>query len=138
MTDIREDKGLTYGINASLYGYPENGFLRISTQTDCLNTALVLEEIEREIERLKDPSTFTPDEVERLQKYLLSSLASTLDSPFSQMDFHQNTLLAGTPPDYFDLQQQAIRTLSPEVLSAAAAYFDTSRLITSVAGSLTE
>lgn len=138
MTDIREDKGLTYGISAALYGYPENGYLRISTQTDCGNTPLVLEEIESEIERLKDPSTFTPDEVERLQKYLLSTLASTLDSPFTQMDFHQNTLLAGTPEGYFELQQQAIRNLTPETIATAALYFDTRRLITSVAGSLTE
>lgn len=135
MTNIREEKGLTYGINASLYGYPDNGYLIISTQTACENTRRVIDESVREIERLKDPSTFTPEEMGRLISHQLSGLAAVLDTPFQRMDFLQNTLLASTPPDYFARQYEVVTTATAENIAATAArYFDTGRVVTSVAG----
>lgn len=134
MSSIREDKGLTYGIQASLYGYPENGFLVVSTQTDCANTRMVLTETVSEIERLKNPATYSPDEIQRLSRHLLSGLAAILDSPFTRMDFLQNRVIASTPPDYFDLQQETVRHLDAGMLASAAEYFDTSLLQTAIAG----
>lgn len=135
MTNIREDKGLTYGINASLYGYPDRGFLIVSTETDCANTGAVITETVSEIERLKDLSSYSPDETSRLASYMLSSLAAVLDSPFQRMDFLQNPVLAGTPADYYAQQYAAIRTITPDsIAETARTYFDTTRIVTSIAG----
>lgn len=38
MTNIREDKGYTYGISASLLGYRNNSFISISCQCDTSHT----------------------------------------------------------------------------------------------------
>lgn len=135
MTNIREDKGLTYGINAALYGYPDRGYLIVSTETDCANTREVITETVAEIERLKNPATFSPDEVERLRNFFLSNLASVLDSPFQRMDFLQNNVIAGTPTDYFARQHEAIRATTAETIAdTARKYFDTSKMVTSIAG----
>ena len=135
MTNIREDKGLTYGITAALYGYHDRGYLIVSTETDCANTREVITETVAEIERLKDPASFSPDEVERLRNFFLSNLASVLDSPFQRMDFLQNNIIAGTPTDYFALQHSAIRATTAETIAETARrYFDTSKMVTSIAG----
>ncbi len=135
MMSIREEKGLTYGIGASLYAYPDNGYMIISTDTDTSNTDEVIEGSVAEIERLKDPASFTPDEVERLRSSMLSSLASVLDTPLQRMDFLQNEVIAGTPHDYFAAQCEAVREMSAEsIAETAARYFDTTKMVISVAG----
>lgn len=107
----------------------------VSTQTDCSKVAQVIDEIHKEIERLKKPETYTDDEIQRLSRFQLSNLAAVLDTPFSVMDLYQTELIAGTPRDYYYCQQDTARKLSPELLAdMAQRYFDTARLCTAVAG----
>ena len=47
MTNIRETKGYTYGISASLLGYRNNSVISISSQCDSSYTAAVIEEIKK-------------------------------------------------------------------------------------------
>ena len=54
MTNIREDKGYTYGISASLLGYRNNSFISISCQCDTSHTWQVAKEIKTEIEKLQN------------------------------------------------------------------------------------
>lgn len=119
MSNIREEKALTYGINAQLSGYADRGFMGIACQTREPET--VIAECEREIVRLADPASYTTDELTRLRRTALSSLASILDTPFSRMDFLQTRITADTPADYFEAQQQLALSLTPELLATAAA-----------------
>ncbi len=135
MMNIREDKGLTYGISSSLIGYKNRSFILINTQTDCTKVPQVIEEIYMEITRLKTPSSYTDDEIKRLSRFQLSNLAAVLDTPFTVMDMYQTGITAGTPPDYFDRQQRIAHSLTPELLAdTAQRYFDTSQLCTVIAG----
>lgn len=135
MLNIREERGLTYGISSALIGYREKGFVRIATQTDSQSVELVKELIHLEIEKMKDPKTYTNDEIHRLSRLLMSNLANILDTPFSRMDFHQTELLADTPSEYFQEQEQYARNLSAKGLAEIAdKYFDTNKLLTSIAG----
>ena len=53
MTNIREDKGYTYGIQAGLLGSPEGTFMVVQTSADNMYVDAVLAEIRAEIERDK-------------------------------------------------------------------------------------
>lgn len=135
MLNIREDKGLTYGISASLYGYRHSSFITVTSQTDPSTVDQLIDESVREIERMKDPSTYTRDEIDRLSRYILSDLAGVLDTPFQRCDFLQTQVTAGAPAGYFAMQERTARTLTPELLAGMAAkYFDTSRLFIATAG----
>lgn len=135
MLNLREDKGLTYGISAALYGYSDSSFITVSSQTDPSTVEQLIEESVREIERMKDPSTYTSDEIDRLSRYVLSELAGVLDTPFQRSDFLQTQITAGAPAGYFAMQEHTARILSPELLAdMAAKYFDTSRLFVATAG----
>ena len=135
MLNIREDKGLTYGISAVLIGYSTRSFITISTQTDGSTKEEVIRLIYKEIEAMKDVSTYTEYEIKRLSKFLLSNLATTLDTPFSRMDYVQTHIFADTPADYFELQESLARKLSPDILAEMAnRYFDLSKVIIATAG----
>lgn len=135
MMNIREDKGLTYGISSSLLGYKDKSFIMVNTQTDCSKVSQVVDEIHAEIERLKNQATYTEDEIKRLSRFQLSNLAAVLDTPFTVMDLYQTELIAGTPRDYYYSQQNTGRHLSPEMIAdVARRYFNTAKLCTVVAG----
>lgn len=135
MLNIREDRGLTYGISSSLIGYRHSGFLSISSQTDPSTVEELISETVNEIERMKDPASYTSDEINRLSRFVLSELAGVLENPFTRMDFLQTEITANTPPDYYARQKTVARSLSPELLSQMASrYFDTSRLFIATAG----
>lgn len=135
MSNIREDKGLTYGIGASLVGGIEGSTIEIMTETDNRYVYPLIEEVKNEIFRLHDPATYTTDEIERMKRYLMTTLASALDTPFTVMDTYANILFSGTPDDYFARQQDFIESMSGATLAEAAAkYIDPDRMYISIAG----
>lgn len=135
MMNIREDKGLTYGINAVTLGYADNALMSISSETDASNVESLISETIAEINRMKDPASYSDDEMERLRSLALTNLAAKVDTPLAVMDHYQSSMLAGAPDNYFELQEQAVRSMTPESLaSLAVKYFDTSKLYISTAG----
>lgn len=135
MLNIREDKGLTYGISAALLGYSQRSFITVATQTDGSTKEEVIRLIFDEMEKMKDPASYTDDEIRRLSRFLLSNLATILDTPFSRIDYTQTHIFAYTPDDYFEQQERLARNLTPDILAdMARRYFDTSAAIIATAG----
>lgn len=133
--NIREEKGLTYGITAQLIGYPEVGYINIESETDPANVVNLIEEVKAEITRMKDPTSFTPDEITRLRLHMLSDLARQTDSPFARSLYLISRITAGIPDDYFASLESMARSLTPEIISQAAErYFLLDRMYISVAG----
>lgn len=119
MTNIREEKGLTYGISAGVYGHREGAFITINSQCDNRYVKQVITEIEHEIEKL---ATVPMDKYEltAVKQTATGSMLAMLDTPFSIMDYYiiQRHML--TPHDYFDRQQKAIARLTPESIRDTA------------------
>ena len=51
MSNIREEKGYTYGISAGIMFYPDSGLLAISTETDNEYVEPLIQEVYHEIDR---------------------------------------------------------------------------------------
>ena len=133
-TNIREDKGYTYGINASLIGIYEGGTISISTQCDNRYVDRVIEEIKVEIGRLSTDG-FSDEEIRNLRRYVKSQLAAILDSPFNISDYYQLNHTVGTPPDYFDQQFHIADALSSDMLTEMAIkHIDQEKLYVTVVG----
>ncbi len=119
MTNIREDKGLTYGISSSLLGNYEGSYMTIGAQCDGAYTERVLDEIYAEMRGLvSNPPK--DDELRRLKLHAATNLAEILDTPAGIMGYYANRLFVGTPDDYFARQQAAIDALTPEIIAAMA------------------
>lgn len=135
MMNIREEKGYTYGISAALMGYRDCGQVRISTETDNAYVESVIREIRCEMERMHDPSTYTPEELLRVRSFIESTLASQLDTPFSVMDYHMTRLTIGAPEGYFDNQLKVLSVATPESLAEISRrYLNPDNLYFAVAG----
>lgn len=137
MTNLREKQGLTYGVSAGLFGYHEGGAVMISTQCDNRSVRAVIEGTKREIRSLIENPPIG-EELERLAQTANSELASILDSPFNVINHIAAQRLAGTSPDYFDRQQAAVDSLSPDAISdCASRYLDVDKMLVAIAGDTT-
>lgn len=134
MTNIREEKGLTYGIRSSLVGSREGTALVIEARCKGGDGALAISETFKEIDRMRT-ELMSADELERLRRYSMSALASTLETPMSVLEYYLTHYQVGTPDDYFDRQFRHLRELRAEtVMEMASKYLDPSRLIIVTAG----
>lgn len=134
MANIREEKGLTYGISAYLLGCQEGSYVAVSAQFDCSNTDIVRREIAAEMASMAvEPPV--GDELRRLKLHAATSLAEILDTPAGIMGYYANQLFVGTPPGYFECQQDAIHNLtSSKIAEMAAKYLQPDKLSTAIAG----
>ncbi len=128
MHNIREEKGLTYGISASLLGSREGAYMNITAQCDADGVDRLIDESVKEIRALvTDPPR--SDELHRLRQYAWSQLAATTDSSFGIVDHYITHLLVNTPDDYFQAQLRAIDNLSPaRIAEVADKYIDAGNL----------
>lgn len=137
MMNIREDKGYTYGISSALIGSREGGYIMISAQCDNRYTDALVDEVKAELRRMVD-CPLSADELDRLRFNVASDLASTLDSPFTMMDYYEMVRTVGIPYDYFDARQKTLASIDAEkVCDLSRRYLDPDQLRISIAGSLT-
>ena len=134
MSNIREDKGYTYGINAGLTSLPEEAHVSITCQTDNRYAEAVLNEISNEIGRIAT-EPMEPQELEIVKSTVMSGLASMLDSPFSIIDYQRVLDSFMLPTDYFMHQVNELAALTPEnVMECAARHLASAPRLTALAG----
>lgn len=132
--NIREEKGYTYGITASVSRAREGNFMVISTECDRSYVEPVVAEINLELQRLADVP-LTDDEITRLKRSVRSGCASVLENVFVQADYHIMCLMRGTSAEGFIRQQTALDTLTADDIARAARLnIVPARRFTSVAG----
>ncbi|GAA4337864.1 pitrilysin family protein [Flaviaesturariibacter amylovorans] len=119
MTNIREDKGYTYGI----YSYLENHIQRsawvISTEAgrDVCEAAIV--EVYKEMADLREEEV-DAEELALVRNYMMGSILGDLDGPFHIINRWKNIILNGVPETYFYDQIRTIRTISAKELQELA------------------
>ncbi len=134
MSNIREARGLTYGINSSLCGYRECGVVEIAASTSPQSVDELVSETIAEIKRMVD-NPLTADEMQRVRRGYFTRLAATLDTPFGISDFIMSSQLNDSPSNYFDMQLEAVRSATPEKISSLIdRYVEPSQAIITVAG----
>lgn len=134
MSNIREEKGYTYGINASLASTREGAFITITCECDNRYADAVVKEIENEIHLLAT-EPMDPEELSLVSSSITSSLVEILDSPFSILAMHRLLREYSSDPSYYLHQLRTARSLTPEaILRAAATYIAPSPRLLTVAG----
>ena len=85
MSNIREDKGYTYGISAGVVFYPDSGLLIVSTETDNEYVEPLIQEVYHEIDRLHQEPV-SAEELRMVRNYMLGEMCRSYESPFSLSD----------------------------------------------------
>ncbi len=121
MTNIREEKGYTYGINSQIFsGQGEGSFITVSSQTDNRYVDAVIEETRREIDRMA-AEPMGAEELDGVRHLQLSAMASVLDSPFSVIDYISMLDTLGLPYSYYTRQIERLSALTPRTLQRVMA-----------------
>lgn len=113
MSNIREDKGYTYGINASLASLKEGAHISVNCQCDNKYSDLVLDEINNEVKRLSS-ELMDEEELQVVKSTAMSSLTAVLDSPFSIMDYYALLDSYGIGGEYYGHQLKQLEELTLE------------------------
>ena len=119
MSNIREDKGYTYGIGSNLLHYPDSSLLTISCESDPSFTEKVIQEIYTEIDRLQN-DLVGEEELRMVKNYMLGELSRNLESAFSIAEAWMFKYTSELPEDYFNRSLQAIKSCDSEKIRELA------------------
>jgi predicted Zn-dependent peptidase len=119
MSNIREDKGYTYGIGAGLVSLQHSGYLSISTEVGADVCQPALNEIYFEIERLRK-ELIPNSELELVKNYMLGSILKSIDGPFQLSTKWKMYLRYGFGIDNHHNLIHKIKTITPERLKELA------------------
>jgi zinc protease len=123
MTNIREDKGYTYGIYSSITPYTNEGSLIIHTEAgrDVLDAAV--KEIYYEMQQLCEQEV-EEEELLLVKNYLLGGLLGDLDGPFSILQRWRTLILNGFTEEYFQNNIRIYKSITPkQLLDLAQRYY---------------
>lgn len=134
MTNIREEKGYTYGIGASIYTLPNAAYFSISTEVGVDVTADALKEIYIELERLQN-ELVGEEELEVVKNYLLGENLRNFDGVFAMSNSLKTLLEANLWYEHYDEFVKVTRNITPiELKELAKKYFSKDTLFEIVAG----
>lgn len=119
MKNLREDKGYTYGVNAFIQAFEEDTFMAISTEVGQEKEEAALEQILREMHKLREVAP-EKKEMDHLRNYLLGSMLRALDGPLAKIERLRNLLDTNERPDYFLRLRQRILSIEPTEVQALA------------------
>lgn len=134
MSNIREDKGYTYGIGAGVVNCPGSGVLAITTEADNQYIDAIIREVYHEIDRLHND--LAPlEELEMVRSYMLGDFCRAYEGPFSLSEAWIYTETAELDDEFFERQVDSIRSVtSEEIRTLAQRYLCKEKLIEVVAG----
>lgn len=134
MKNIREEKGLTYGIFSQVASLINEGYFMIGTDVKKELTTTALTEIYKEIETLK--TTIIPeDELETVKSYMIGSYMGSITTPFSLAAKFKTIHFNNLSYDYYDDYIANIKKVKAKDLQLLAQkYFDISAFYEIVVG----
>ncbi len=134
MEEVREKRGLTYGIYSYFREYEETDTLQISTSTANETVTEVLNVIDEQLEMIKN-SPIDETELAEAKSYLIGSLPLSLTSTDAIAAVVLSLQLDALPIDYLDQRAEFLNAVSAEeIQETAQRLLDTNSLTTVIVG----
>lgn len=119
MSNIREEKGYTYGISAGIMPYSGQGMLVINAETANEFVEPLIGEVYHEIDRLQN-ELVAPEELSMVKNYMLGDMCRSYESAFSLADAWIFVQVSKLQDSYFTDVLNAIKTITPEEIRELA------------------
>lgn len=120
MEEVREKRGLTYGIYSNIQNFRHTDLLSISTSTKNESAKEVMDVIGQEMKNLA-ATPVSAQELADAKSYLIGSVPLALSSTDQIAGMMMGLQIEGLPRDYLDQYEQAIRTVTIEDIQRVAA-----------------
>jgi predicted Zn-dependent peptidase len=115
MSNIREDKGYTYGIYSQLYNFRQVSALNIQTEAGRDVCEATIDEVYNELRRLQDEPV-PKEELDLVRNYMIGSILGDLDGAFQLIQRWKNLILNDLDENYFYNNIKTIKTITAEEL----------------------
>jgi len=113
MSNIREDKGYTYGIGSATMELQHSGYFVIVTEVGTDVADATLKEIRSELERLQT-ELVPEEELELVKNYILGQLLKSADGPYAMLDMYNSVDLYGLDLSFYDEAIRKVKAMTPE------------------------
>lgn len=134
MTNIREDKGYTYGIGSNLISLHNSAYFFISSQIGTEYCNMAVNEIYKEIRRLQEEK-IADSELDLVRNYMQGNFLRSIDGPFAYAEICKILIEYKLDKDYFSRYINTIQTITKEeLLDTAQKYLDSESMIELVVG----
>ena len=123
MKNIREEKGLTYGIHSSISAFQNESLLTIGADVDNHNLALALGEIKSELNKLRTEEVES-QELTLAKNHFIGSLQSDMANPFSVAEKIKNIQIFNLNKNFYQHLIDRVDQITPsEIKQAAESHF---------------
>lgn len=134
MTNLREDKGYTYGIYSQMQVYRGAIVFFLTADVASESAGAALREIRAELERLR-AEPVAPDELQRVCSYMRGDFLRSIDGIFELSERSRQMAASGCDERITRRLLETLRTVTPQRLhSLAQQMFAPGSLVTIVAG----
>ena len=134
MSNIREDKGYTYGIGSMVSELEETGYFMIATEVGHEVKEDTIKEIKFEINRLQT-ELVKDDELALVQNYMLGQLLKSADGPYAMMDLFLSVEMFDKELEFYNQAIKAIQNItSIRIQELATKYLKWSDMSVVIAG----
>ncbi|RYZ27288.1 MAG: insulinase family protein [Chitinophagaceae bacterium] len=119
MSNIREEKGYTYGIYSFLENHIQSSAWVISTEAGRDVCEATISEVYKEMEGLRN-APIDEEELLLVRNYMIGSILGDLDGPFQIINRWKNIILNDLDESFFYKQIETIKTVPAEELQQLA------------------
>lgn len=111
MSNIREDKGYTYGIHSYLLNHIHDSAWMVSTEAGKEVCEATISEVYKEMALLREEAV-DDEELLLVKNYMLGSILGDLDGPFQIIARWKNLILNGLDDSYFNRSVATIKSIT--------------------------
>lgn len=134
VSNIREDKGYTYGAFAGMITMQDSGFFAVSSEVAVLHTDDAVREILKEIEILQT-EFIEEDELNMVRSVMIGDIMRVLDGPFGIADVTIDNILLKYDNSYIENMIEQINSITPEkIRELTVKYLSVDTLTTVIVG----
>ncbi|MCB0806020.1 MAG: insulinase family protein [Bacteroidales bacterium] len=119
MTNIREDKGYTYGIGSAIVSLQNAGYFFIASEVGTDVTENAINEVYHEI-RLLQQDKIPVKELDLVKNYILGSFLRSMDGPFAISENVKGLIEFGLDYDFYSRFIDQVKNITPEILRDTA------------------
>jgi predicted Zn-dependent peptidase len=135
MSNIREDKGYTYGIGSGIVSMKNSGYLYIASEVGADVREAAVKEIYKEIELLKQKKV-SKNELDLVRNYMVGAFLRDIDGPFALAERFTGIFDYGFDfNEYFQRYIATVKQITPkEIIELANKYFEENSFYETIVG----
>lgn len=134
MSNIREEKGYTYGIGSGIVSMQHGGYFFISTEVGVDVCQKAIDEIYLELRRLRE-DLIPENELQLVRNYLMGVFLRSVDGPFALADRFKSIIEYNLGYEFYENYIHTVKNISSGTLrELASKYFKEEEMIELVVG----